>query len=75
VGCFGVLVPWDVSVAAVGPDGAEGPYFIVITSEQVPNPYDAVIWIDVTPDGHVLAGAGKPAWATEEAAHNCGDAK
>jgi hypothetical protein len=73
-GCSAVLMPWDVSVAAAGRTGGPppvGPYTTVITSAQVANPRDAVIWMDVTPDGHVLVGQGKPAWAEFEAAHNC----
>jgi hypothetical protein len=55
-----------MSVGAAGRDGALGEYHRLLSSADVADPTDAVIWIDVAEDGSVSWGQGRPAWDREE---------
>lgn len=59
-------VPWTVSLGAARPDGAFGEWRPLLSSEEVSDPMDAVIWIDVAEDGTATWGEGMPDWALWE---------
>ena len=72
VGCTAVGLPWTISIGPAGADGAVGEQRPLLSSADVDNPHDAVIWIDVAEDGSVTWGEGMPDW-TDEAAPTCGN--
>ena len=70
-GCHGVAAPWTMSIGPAGPDGAEGNYAQLLSSEDVEDPLNVEIWIDAAEDGTVSWGLGMPDWA-DGPAPECG---
>jgi hypothetical protein len=74
-GCVGVAGPWTLSFGPADIDGPLGEYSILLTSAQVADPTNAVIWIDVARDGSVTWGEGKPEWAVDAGPIHCGSSE
>jgi hypothetical protein len=77
-GCQAVEYPWSLSV---GPRAAREEVPLVLDSDDgyqtVLDSGDVdtgttIVWIDVSLEGDVTAGWGKPEWAEEDAPANCG---
>jgi hypothetical protein len=70
IGCQAVGYPWTIRV---GPDDRNPRANRVVLLSGSATRGTATIWIDVSPEGEILAGSGRPDWSTAAAASNCGE--
>ena len=70
IGCQAVSYPWSIRV---GPDDRNARANRVVLNSGSATTGTATVWIDVSPEGEVLAGSGEPDWPTAPAASDCGE--
>lgn len=70
IGCQAVGYPWTIRV---GPDDRTARANRVVLHSGSATRGTATVWIDVSPEGEVLVGSGRPDWPTAAAASHCGE--
>lgn len=70
-GCSSIGVPWTITIGTAAPEGPVGEYAGLLTSGDLADPTNAEIWIDVSRDGNVSWGEGRPDWAPDNAPSSC----